>query len=94
MDMEGAEVLQLLIPNFNLKNIVSKSFLKDIQDKYDGNVKIVSLNIAIGEERSEIITLSHLTPHYEKENKLVLDTRNPENIDIMLKIIKKYQNEG
>ncbi|MCE7698222.1 MAG: hypothetical protein K8E24_005095 [Methanobacterium paludis] len=101
MKVEGTEVLQLLIPNFNLKDILKPSFLEDINEKHDGTVRIVGLNIALSnkdktseKEKTELITLSHINPNYEKENKIVLDVRNPEKIDMMLEIIKKHQNEG
>lgn len=96
--MEGAEVVQLLISNFNLKNIMKEPFLKDMEEKYGENIRIVSLNIIVGDKekdiKPEMIRVSHPTPQLEEENKLLLDVRNPENIDVMFEIIKKHQNEG
>lgn len=94
MKVEGADVLQLLIPDFNLKDIIKESFLEDIKQKYDGSVRIVGLNMVLGDDVAEIVTLTHLIPNYEKENRLILDTRNPDHIDMMIDIIKKYQTEG
>lgn len=94
MNVEGAEVLQLLVPNFNLKNVLKKSFLDDLKAKYDGDIRVVGLNMVLGDDSAEVITLTHLIPNYEKENKLVLDVRNPDHIDMMIDILKNYQNEG
>lgn len=94
VDIEGAEVLQLLVPNFNLKDVVKESFLEDIQKKYDGNIRVVALSMVFGEDSAEVVTLTHLIPDYEKENKVVLDVRNPDHINMMMDIIKKYRNEG
>jgi hypothetical protein len=94
MKVGDAEVLQLLIPNFNLRNIIKESFLDDIGEKTDVNIRVVGLNIVLGDDSADVITLTHLIPDFEKENKIVLDTRNPEHIDLMKEIIEKHQNEG
>jgi hypothetical protein len=98
MKIDDSEVLQLLIPNLNLKNIVKESFLKDLEEKYGENVKIISLNIIIGDKegdiKPEMIRVSHPSPILEEENKLLLDVKTPENIEMMFEIIKKHRNEG
>lgn len=94
MELEGAEVLQILISDFNLKEILKESFVKDLEEQYD-NIKIIGLNIVVNdihdEKLNEVITIKHPTPSNEEKNQLLLDVRTPENIPTMFEIIKNQK---
>lgn len=93
MEIEGAKILQLLIPDFNLKDIIKEEFLEDLEAEYEGNVRVVGLNIVLGDS-GDMATITHLLPEYEKENKIVVDVRNTEHLKILFDTIKKHSSEG
>lgn len=94
MELEGAEILQILIPDFNLKEILKESFVKDLEEKYD-DARIIGVNIVVNDindkELNEVITIKHPTPSNEEKNQLLLDVRTPENIHTMFEIIKNQK---
>lgn len=91
MDINGDEVLQLLVSNFKLKDIIKEEFLEDITSQCDENVRVVGVNFVIGENSADVVTLTHLIPDYEKNNKVVVDVRNPKHVDIMVNAIKSSE---
>ncbi len=87
------EIVQILLNDFNLKEIVDTNFLGLLQKELD-NAKIVTIGIAVGEgEEGRIIALGHLKPDYEKDNKLIIDTRDPEDLKKIINVIKKLKDD-
>jgi len=94
MEKDGMEILQVLYKDFSLKEVMETNFIGHLQKEFD-NVKVVNIIIAFGEdEKSQnALSLIHMSPNHEKEKKLVIDTKNPEHLDKIVSVLKKYQSE-
>lgn len=93
MEKEGIEILQVLYKDFSLKEIIDPKFLGNLQKEFE-NVQIVNIVIATGndEKSQDAITLMHLTPEYEKERKIIVDTKNENELNKIISVIEKQKN--